>query len=248
MAFYLLARAVKLWKDDDLCRLVLLPVDFVLLAVIAGCILNVPREAKLPHIQHDILTVDLVVDPPLRHYGPLIPFVMMISQFALCRHDTVVSQGAKHPGGLSFAFGTLLVMVLVILIRILLYVFVLSPYSKLGNDYTSDHIFLVLSMVACLQVQFFYVHKSSSYWRHVTLSIGAVSTLWVSAEAFITAMYWHTRIASCTGFLFGVAFFIAPCTYYVELLRSADEIGQGENSNNLLLNGEESNKIYDGSF
>lgn len=165
----------------------------------------------------------VLFDHVLQFFGPILVLVVFVPRcvvflreldFLTPQHESMFSW---LPSG--WFGGTLAVWLFISVVRWILFLLT-HPF----HDYFSDHIFLIMSMIAMLQMELGLGHVAHESNRPKGLFL--VVCCWVLIllllwDAWMTAMYYHTPRAVWTAFCVGVACFGTASVWWLQLLVQA---------------------------
>merc|ERR1712187_278551 len=177
-----------------------------------------------------------ILNAAVTHFGPLLPAAVLIAQlfmlpFDKLKRQQILPDSPSLPDALkghewlhSWPVACVVFWVMLLILRLALYLPVV--FCK-GNYYFSDHIFLISSLVAQVQMSLYVAHRSYSECEQQAEKIGAVVALtlgWLLillliVESFVTAVYYHTVRATWVAFFSGWFLFGGLARWWIEKMR-----------------------------
>merc|ERR1712032_1469188 len=139
--------------------------------------------------------------------GPLFPFVLL---FALCRFEPSELK-PKLVLACKVEAEIFLIFLIVLLFRMVFYLLI---YHTVGNYHFSDHLFLVCSMVAQIQIILGMTPVDSRIGKIVIILSGILLIL-LAVETCVTARYFHIVGASWLAFVIGSILFSGVSAWYL---------------------------------
>mmetsp|Transcript_29196 Transcript_29196/g.96915 ORF Transcript_29196/g.96915 Transcript_29196/m.96915 type:complete len:244 (-) Transcript_29196:93-824(-) len=154
-------------------------------------------------------------DEVIRTFGPVVPFILLFVRalsLGTLRRKALLESKIPHTAVIFF-WVTVLRFVTYIAIR---------DYHK----YFSDHIYLCWSIVALLAMEMKHCELGSDgCGNRLVLLTAWVFMAAVLVESYVTARYYHTRLATATGFIAGALLFGSIATVWRGFLEKSNREG-----------------------
>eukprot|EP00931_Biecheleriopsis_adriatica_P006175 TRINITY_DN107626_c0_g1_i1.p1 TRINITY_DN107626_c0_g1~~TRINITY_DN107626_c0_g1_i1.p1 ORF type:complete len:257 (-),score=24.97 TRINITY_DN107626_c0_g1_i1:185-955(-) len=164
-------------------------------------------------------------------YGSLLGFCVFILQmhvlpFNRCMEDETIPEQCKSkllPDRCrKWYLAYLVVWILVSVLRIVVFI----PIRSFGlNIFFSDHVFLIVCLMAQLQANLFLAHVNMTVRGCRAKTLIGITWLLIGAllyEAFLTVMLYHTLQASWTAFVVACLMFEPVSYWWIQLLSKED--------------------------
>mmetsp|Transcript_57248 Transcript_57248/g.183963 ORF Transcript_57248/g.183963 Transcript_57248/m.183963 type:complete len:267 (-) Transcript_57248:75-875(-) len=252
------------WELPKLLEVLLWPVVlpwalFVGTLIVASCV-----RAPAPEMHPHVWLLEVRIDTFIRSLGPLLPLALLGVQSCCVPFEDLVKeeklaeshkdfhrdflpkmlkgQQAKAKGFLPEAWwrATMLVCLLATLGRLVFYMGVLAASRMCRerlNWWFSDHIFLVISILAMLTIQLVVLDLAKKptqasgtdelQKRAVRLMVfNWLIIVMLLAESFVTVQYFHTQQAVWTAFLAGCACFGPAAAWWIDIILRAAAAGK----------------------
>jgi len=209
-----------------------LPSVALLLVLAAATATDVPRP--IPRgTRPDVCRVAIVIDKVFRQVGPLLPMVIFVVQWRLLPYNLLVGDpnliGRRCVDGfLGWQGRAFLLWLSMALLRVVLFM----PLSFV-NYYFSDHIFLVTCVIAQIETKLFLAYLAFvsddvklALRGVVMLLFGWALVVALLLESWVTAMYYHTVMATWTAFVAGTILFGRLTWWWTDVLQRKVDCGR----------------------